>query len=105
MIGIGFIGLLYDAQDASMVGGVVNGPRRRELATPILEKLARWLEQERQHGAADSQIVKACNYVHNQWTPLNRFLDDGQLRLDNNPAELELRRQAVGRKNWLFVGR
>ena len=104
MIGIGFIGLLYDAQDASMVDGVVDGHRRRELAAPILEKLARWLEQERQQGVADSQIVKACNYVHNQWTPLNRFLEDGKLRLDNNPAELELRRQAVGRKNWLFVG-
>ena len=26
------------------------------------------------------------------------------MRLDNNRSELELRRQAVGRKNWLFVG-
>jgi hypothetical protein len=30
-------------------------------------------------------------------------VDDGRLRLDNNWCERELRRQAVGRKNWLFV--
>lgn len=104
MIGIGFIGLLYDAHDAGVVDGVVDAARRREGAKPVLDKLSLWLQQERQQGDPESPIVKACNYLHNQWTPLIRFLDDGRLRLDNNPAELELRRQAVGRKNWLFVG-
>ena len=104
MIGIGFIGLLYDAHKASVIDGIVDATRRRELATPILDNLLRWLQQQREQGDSDTPIVKACNYLHNQWTPLNRFLDDGKLRLDNNPAELELRRQAVGRKNWLFVG-
>ncbi len=33
---------------------------------------------------------------------LTRFLEDGRIRLDNNPSELELRHEAVGRKNWLF---
>ena len=37
-------------------------------------------------------------------SPLARFLDDGHLRLDNNVSELELRRQVIGRKNWLFCG-
>ena len=35
---------------------------------------------------------------------LSRFLKDGRLPLHNNMSELPLRRQAVGRKNWLFVG-
>lgn len=35
---------------------------------------------------------------------LTRFLDDGRLALDNNRSERELRRIAVGRKAWLFVG-
>jgi transposase len=103
MIGVGFIGLLYDAQNASIVDGVIDVRRRRESAVPILEKLKQWIEREREHGSGDAPIVKACNYVHNQWTPLTRFLDE-EVRLDNNPAELELRRIAVGRKNWLFVG-
>ena len=103
MLGIGFIGLLYDAHNASIVDGVVNVAARRHAAVPILDKLKQWIEQEREQGAGDAPIIKACNYVHNQWTPLTRFLDH-DVRLDNNPAELELRRIAVGRKNWLFVG-
>ena len=37
-------------------------------------------------------------------SPLTRFYDDGRLGLDNNASERELRRIAVGRKAWLFVG-
>ena len=33
-----------------------------------------------------------------------RFFDDGRLVLDNNRSERDLRRIAVGRKAWLFVG-
>ena len=42
--------------------------------------------------------------MRNQWGALTRFLDDWRLRLDNNPAERQLRRVAIGRKNWLFAG-
>ena len=34
---------------------------------------------------------------------LTRFLNDGRPPIHNNMSELALRRQAVGRKNWLFV--
>ncbi|RME28222.1 MAG: hypothetical protein D6806_03250 [Deltaproteobacteria bacterium] len=33
-----------------------------------------------------------------------RFLEDGRLPLHNNFSEQQLRREALGRKNWLFVG-
>jgi transposase len=46
----------------------------------------------------------ALGYAHRQRGPLTRFYDDGRLRLDNNASERELRRIAVGRKAWLFVG-
>ena len=32
------------------------------------------------------------------------FCPDGRLPLSNNASELQLRREVVGRKNWLFVG-
>ena len=35
---------------------------------------------------------------------MKRFLSDAHLPIDNNEAERALRRIAVGRKNWLFVG-
>jgi hypothetical protein len=51
-----------------------------------------------------SVIAGAISYALNQWTALTRFLDDDRLTLDNNRSERELRREAVGRNNWLFVG-
>jgi transposase len=46
----------------------------------------------------------ALGYAHRQRGPLTRFFDDGRLALTNNQSERELRRVAVGRKAWLFVG-
>ena len=51
-----------------------------------------------------SPIAEAIGYVRNQWGALTRFLDDARLKLDNNTAERQLRRVAIGRKNWLFAG-
>ena len=36
---------------------------------------------------------------------LTRFTIDGQVAIDNNPAERAMRPPALGRKNYLFVGR
>ena len=33
-----------------------------------------------------------------------RFLDDGQIEIDNNAAELAMRGIALGRKNSMFAG-
>jgi transposase len=51
-----------------------------------------------------SKLGQALNYMRNNWEALKRFLGDAQLPIDNNEAERDLRRVAVGRKNWLFVG-
>lgn len=49
-------------------------------------------------------LAAAIRYSLNQETALRRFLDDGRLPATNNISERQLRRQAVGRKNWLFIG-
>ena len=54
--------------------------------------------------ASSNPAIKAIGYAINQQKALERFLEDGRLPLSNNVSERELRRQAVGRKNWLFVG-
>ena len=38
------------------------------------------------------------------WAALVRYVQDGDLVLDNNRSERALRGIAVGRKNWLFFG-
>jgi len=52
----------------------------------------------------DTPMYDAIRYARNQRKGLQRYLTDGRLPIDNNISERALRRQAVGRKNWLFVG-
>jgi len=40
----------------------------------------------------------------NQWPTLERFLDHGEVEIDNNLVENAIRPTAVGKKNWLFFG-
>jgi len=103
---IGFIGLLYDAHRLATDSrtGLTDGPRRKAEATPVIDKLYAWIAAERPRVDDDVPIAKAMNYALNHREHLTRFLDNGLLRLDNNPAELELRREKVGSKNWLFCG-
>ncbi|MEZ6041800.1 MAG: transposase [Planctomycetaceae bacterium] len=51
-----------------------------------------------------SIIGQAATYARNQCTALNRYLEDGELSIDNNAAERTMKAVAIGRKNWLFVG-
>ncbi len=104
---LGFIGQLY-AIDAELkktqLPPAQRTTERRKLATPVLDAFRAWLDVEALVVLPKSPLGQAIGYARNQWTPLTRFLKDGRLRLDNNGAELQLRREAVGRKNWLFVG-
>jgi transposase len=106
LVGIGFIGLLYDAHRAATnpETGVTDTHKRRVAAEPILKRLYQWIAQERPRVVDESPIAKAMNYLVNHRESLSRFLEDGRLRLDNNLSELELRRQVVGRANWTFCG-
>jgi len=40
----------------------------------------------------------------NQWEALTRFLEDGELEIDNGATERANRDIALGRGNWTFFG-
>lgn len=48
--------------------------------------------------------AKAINYALNNEQALKKFLENGMVEIDNNPAERALRSIAIGRKNYLFAG-
>lgn len=104
LVGIGFIHELYEAQNKATdpATGLVDGPKRRTLALPKLAELKEWRDRVWPTCVKYSPIETALGYVDRQWTALTRFLDDGTLRLDNNPSELALRHQKVGENAWLF---
>jgi len=56
-------------------------------------------------------VVQACqgpgvsiDYSLGRWAALVRFVDDGDLPIDNNHIENRIRPIALGRSNWLFAG-
>lgn len=77
---------------------------RHEKSKPIVEAFFRWCDEEVDRVLDESPICQAIRYARNQRKALERFLDDGRLPLHNNFSELSLRRQVLGRRNWLFLG-
>jgi transposase len=51
-----------------------------------------------------SAIAKALDYSLRRWEALTRYLVDGDIPIDNNWLENQIRPWALGRSNWLFAG-
>src|SRR5262249_40950285 len=77
---------------------------RQDLSVPILEQFRKWLEAQRPEVLPKSPMGEALGYALNNWTALVRYTEAGFLAIDNNVAEREMKRIAIGRKNWLTVG-
>src|SRR6516162_6274966 len=77
---------------------------RQDLAVPILGQFRKWLEAQRPEVLPKSPMGEALGYALNNWAALVRYTEAGFLAIDNNVAEREMKRIAIGRKNWLFVG-
>jgi transposase len=92
-----------DARDLELDDSQLKLMREQE-SKPILEKMYSWLQQHSVTALPKSSFGKAVNYCLNNWIELNNYLLDGELRIDNNLAEQEMKRAAISRKNSLFFG-
>lgn len=77
--------------------------RQRE-SRPIAQALLAWMVAQRKLVHEGSAIAKAIDYSVNRWEALMRFLDDGDIPIDNNWNENRIRPIAQGRSAWLFAG-
>jgi len=87
--------------------GLTGGQRlelRRRLSAPVAEKLHQYLLRIRDEVLPKSPAAKAIRYALNQWEALTRFLEDGDLEIDNGATERANRGIAIGRGNWTFFG-
>ena len=102
---LGLIGVLFRIERT-----LADSPRkkkekiREKRSRPIVDAFFSWCDAEAATVLDDTPIANGIRYARNQKVGLSRFLDDGRLPIHNNMSELALRREAVGRKNWLFVG-
>jgi transposase len=96
---------LYEVEDrARPLDNAARLALRQADAVPILERLRAELDRLSAKLLPKSALAKAVNYALNQWQALRRYTEDGRLTIDNNISERRLRDQAIGRKNWLFLG-
>jgi len=77
---------------------------RQRQTKPLLDALHQWMLLQRQKVPEGTASAKALDYSLRRWEALTRFVDDGQLPVDNNWIENQIRPIAIGRNNWLFAG-
>lgn len=98
---------LYRAEHEARTHGL-SGPShlefRRLRVAPVHDRIKAWIEDNLDRHPPKSPIGVAIRYARNHWTEFRAFLDDERIPLDNNASERSLRRIALGRKNYLFVG-
>jgi transposase len=76
---------------------------RQQYSKAVLDKIKALLVDPQFILLPQSLIGKAIQYALNHWGKVMRFLDRGDLPIDNGVSERVIRDLAVGRNNWLFV--
>jgi transposase len=77
---------------------------RQRLSASLMAKLHAYLFKIRKEVLPKSPAARAVRYALNQWDALTRFLEDGDLEIDNGATERTNRDIAIGRGNWTFFG-
>jgi transposase len=96
---------LYEVEDrARPLDDIARLALRQAESVPILERLRDELDRLSTRLLPKSALAQAMTYALNQWRALCRYTEDGRLTIDNNVSERRLRDQAIGRKNWMFLG-
>lgn len=96
---------LYDIEDRArdFAPAERQALRQRESA-PILDRIEAYQDELSPRVLPKSALGKALTYARNQRAALRRYVEDGRLTIDNNVSERTVRPQAIGRKNWEFLG-
>lgn len=98
---------LYEIENAARMQNLDAGGRRQlrqQRSKPLAQTFRRWLTQKRSEVPDGSATAKAIDYSLRRWVALVRYIDDGDLPIDNNHIENRIRPVALGRNNWLFAG-
>jgi len=96
---------LYDIErEAATLDAKERHRLRQSRARPVCDALYDWLAAQRKLVSEGSAIAKALDYSLKRWEALTRYIDDGNVPIDNNWVENQIRPWAIGRSNWLFAG-
>jgi transposase len=85
-------------------GPALRQAHRSSHSQMVVQRLERALLKLRPRYLPQSPMGQAITYAINQWTNLQRFLEHGEVEIDNNKVENSIRPTAIGKRNWLFFG-
>jgi len=77
---------------------------RQKEAVLLLMAFGEWLTEQGHLVLPKSPIGQAISYAQSNWPALLHYPESGELSIDNNLTEWMLRAQAIGRRNWTFLG-
>ncbi len=78
--------------------------RRQEQSAPVVAELYAWIHELHATAVPGTLLHDATRYAVNQEARWRRCFTDGDYEIDNGEPERQLRRVALGRKNFLFAG-
>ncbi|MDQ2990240.1 MAG: IS66 family transposase [Pseudomonadota bacterium] len=100
-----YIAQLYDVErEVKHLAADDRRQVRQIKSKPLADAMHAWMMLQRQKILDGSATAKALDYSLRRWGALTRFLENGQLPIDNNWVENQIRPIAIGRGNWLFAG-
>lgn len=100
---VALIGRLYGIErDCKEANDAERFLARQKFSLPVLAELREWLDKTRPAVVPKSALGKALSYMHDYWGKLIRYVERGDLPIDNNRVENAIRPFVIGRKAWLF---
>lgn len=106
-IALAYFRKLYAIERACKSDGLSHEDRHRRRQTesiPVLNELYKWIHELHAKLIPGDKLEGATKYAVNQEEFFRRCFEDGRYEIDNGEVERQLRRVALGRKNFLFAG-
>jgi transposase len=98
---------LYEVERQAR-GKCLDSDQTKELrlkeALPKYNLMGKWISANLSKVLPKSPIGVALRYAFERWDELGHYMYDGNLLIDNNLVENQIRPIALGRKNYLFAG-
>ncbi|MCK9988932.1 MAG: transposase, partial [Azoarcus sp.] len=104
-VALGLMGKLYGVErDLKEIDDITQRTLERNMrSVPVLDELRAWLDKRINAVPPKSKLGEALAYLDKYWPKLIRYVERGDLPIDNNRAENAIRPFVIGRKNWLFL--
>ncbi|GIW83371.1 MAG: hypothetical protein KatS3mg105_5178 [Gemmatales bacterium] len=91
----------HQAQDSAMDQALDAG---RWHSRRIMAAMKEWMDDKLEKLRPKSPLRGAILYMTSRWDAFTRFLESGDIPLENNAAERAIKLPVIGRKNSLFFG-